>query len=97
MDSISLLTLFNIAGESAHVEAIKLAYYYEAGNSEMIQKTLDNSRRIDSENSLTKLLARVIAAGWPADSFATMRNELHPKVVEIIEANLSAIVGEEIA
>jgi hypothetical protein len=35
-----------------------------------------------SEYPLAKLLTRVYQAQWPADSFANMRKELHPKVVE---------------
>ena len=31
---------------------------------------------------LAKLLTRVYEAQWPADSFANMRKELHPKVME---------------
>ena len=36
----------------------------------------------DSEYPLAKLLQRVYAAGWEPKSFASMRAELHPKVVE---------------
>jgi hypothetical protein len=36
----------------------------------------------DSEYPLAKLLQRVYAAGWEPKSFAEMRKELHPKVVE---------------
>ena len=30
------------------------------------------------------LLVRVFAAGWPANAFGQMRNELHPKVIASI-------------
>jgi hypothetical protein len=36
----------------------------------------------DAEYALKKLLTRVYAAGWNPASFADMRAELHPKVVE---------------
>jgi hypothetical protein len=38
----------------------------------------------DKDYPLTQLLRRVYAAGWEPKSFAAMRAELHPKVVESI-------------
>ena len=51
---------------------------YERGDTENAAITLTNAQQY---YSLAILLNRVIKAGWPSTAFATMRNELHPKVV----------------
>jgi hypothetical protein len=61
------------------------ALEYEQDNKEDALIMLSNA----NENySLAMLFSRVFAAGWPAESFGRMRNELHPKVV-------AGIFGEE--
>jgi hypothetical protein len=77
-DRFRFLNLFTVCGESAHVEAIRGAYLYEAGQIEEAREALNKA----PNNSLALLLGRVISSGWPVDAFASMRNELHPKVVE---------------
>lgn len=52
--------------------------YYEIGNTEEALLTLSNAQE---DYTLAKLLHRVIAAGWEANSFIKMRNSLHPMVV----------------
>ena len=52
---------------------------YEQGITPEAIMLLTNS---DSEYPLANLLRRVYAAGWEPKSFASMRAELHPKVVE---------------
>lgn len=61
------------------------AYYYEAGDSELAFASLTQAQALNPEYSLANLLERVIKAGWPTESFAQMRNELHPKVLETFE------------
>jgi hypothetical protein len=60
-------------------------YLYEHGDSASAAITLSNAQQ---HYSLGMLLRRVMAAGWPSTSFASMRTELHPKVV-------AGIFGEE--
>jgi hypothetical protein len=61
------------------------ALEYEQDNKEDAFIMLSNA----NENySLATLLTRVFEAGWPAEAFGNMRNELHPKVV-------AGIFGEE--
>lgn len=67
------------------------AFYYEAGDSELAYVSLMQAQLLDPEYSLAKLLDRVFKAGWSKDAFASMRNELHPKVVETFK------VEEELA
>jgi len=67
------------------------AFYYEAGDNELAYVSLMQAQLLDPEYSLAKLLDRVFKAGWSKDAFASMRNELHPKVVETFK------VEEELA
>jgi hypothetical protein len=61
------------------------AFYYEAGDSELAFASIVQAQALDPNYSLAKLLERVFKAGWPAESLAQMRVELHPKVVENFE------------
>ena len=61
------------------------ALEYEQDNKEDALIMLSNASK---NYSLAMLLTRVFAAGWPANAFGQMRNELHPKVV-------AGIFGEE--
>jgi hypothetical protein len=54
------------------------ALEYEQDNKEDALITLSNANQ---NYSLAMLLARVFEAGWPAEAFGNMRDELHPKVV----------------
>lgn len=54
------------------------ALEYEQDNKEDALVILSNA---DVMYSLATLLTRVFTAGWPANSFGKMREELHPKVV----------------
>jgi tetratricopeptide (TPR) repeat protein len=91
-DRFRFLNLFNVAGESAHFEAIRGAYYYEAGLNDEAMNTLNKAHELDPKNSLTTLLKRVIGSGWPSAAFASMRNELHAKV----EAGIKEIEGDKV-
>jgi hypothetical protein len=55
--------------------------YYENGETE---KALDTVVKANDKYPLATLLKRVYGAGWPKESFAQMRSELHPKVVTTI-------------
>lgn len=55
--------------------------YYE--NDEPI-KALETLSKATDQYPLAQLLNRVYVAGWPKESFARMRNELHPKVTATI-------------
>jgi tetratricopeptide (TPR) repeat protein len=91
-DRFRFLNLFNVAGESAHLEAIRGAYLYEAGLNEEAVTALNKAHQLDPKNSLTTLLKRVISSGWSGSAFAQMRNELHAKV----EAGIKEIEGDTV-
>lgn len=67
-------------GYIAPVAAIFSTVAYESGESELAQRSLDTAFADQVDYPLAKLLRRVYCAGWPAESFAAMRAELHPKV-----------------
>ncbi len=53
---------------------------YESGESDLAHKALDNAFADQISYPLAVLLRRVFFAGWPAQSFAAMRSQLHPKI-----------------
>ena len=74
--------LMNIApiGYIAPVACIFAACAYETGESELAHQALDKAFLDLPAYPLGLLLRRVFQAGWPADSFSTMRAQLHPKI-----------------
>ena len=67
------------------VDTINSAYFFETGDIEMSVMLLATALDTKSDYSLALLLKRVIEAGWPTDSFRRMREELHDKVVGMLE------------
>ena len=67
-------------GYVAPIASLFSAVSYEKGDGAMAQRALDRAFADDPRYPLAKLLRRVFAAGWPPESFANMRADLHPKV-----------------
>lgn len=76
------LYLMRIApvGFVAPVACLFATLAYERGDTELAYRALDRATSDQPQYSLTILLRRVFASGWPAGAFAAMRMELHPKV-----------------
>jgi hypothetical protein len=74
--------LMNIAprGFIAPVACIFAACAYESGECDLAHKALDKAFSDLPAYPLGLLLRRVFQAAWPADSFAQMRAQLHPKI-----------------
>jgi hypothetical protein len=53
---------------------------YETGESDLAHMALDKAFSDLPAYPLGLLLRRVFQAAWPADSFAQMRAQLHPKI-----------------
>lgn len=66
------------------IACIVAAMSYESGDGALAQKALDRAFGDDERYPLAGLLRRVFNAGWPPESFAQMRRELHPKVIDAI-------------
>lgn len=71
-------------GFIAPIACIVAAMAYEGGDGALAQKALDRAIESDGDYPLAALLRRVFNAGWPPESFAQMRAELHPKVIASI-------------
>jgi hypothetical protein len=74
------------------VQTVLASYMYRLGESKLANGLLSSG--LEKDYSLAKLLSRVFIAGWPADSFATMANDLHAKVVQNIEDDSDKLVNE---
>lgn len=74
--------LEGIGGVSPALSSIWSAFTFEAGYPQEAMTYLDKALELQNGYSLALLLRRVISAGWPPASFASMRTELHHKVVE---------------
>ena len=99
IDSVTnILRVLSVLIKSAElpaypVETVLASYQYQQGDSASALVSLANG--LAREYSLARLLLRVINAGWPADSFATMANELHPKVVAELTRTSELVVNED--
>jgi len=68
------------AGYVAPIASLFAALAYESGDGALAHRALDRALADSNGYSLALLLRRVFTAGWPPESFAAMRRELHPKV-----------------
>ena len=67
-------------GYVAPIASLFAALAYESGDGALAHRALDRALADSNGYSLALLLRRVFTAGWPPESFAAMRRELHPKV-----------------
>ena len=67
-------------GFVAPIASLFAALAYESGDGALAHRALDRALADINGYSLALLLRRVFTAGWPPQSFAAMRRELHPKV-----------------
>jgi hypothetical protein len=71
-------------GFIAPVATLAAAVAYESGDGALARAALARAFDDAPTYSLATLLQRVFSAGWPPQSFAGMRSELHPKVTAAI-------------
>ncbi len=74
------LTRIAPSGFVAPLASLLAALSYERGEGALAQRSLDRALADNPSYSLASLLRRVFSAGWPPESFAAMRKDLHPKV-----------------
>jgi hypothetical protein len=67
-------------GYVAPIASLFAPLAYESGDGALAHRALDRALADVNGYSLALLLRRVFTAGWPPQSFAAMRRELHPKV-----------------
>lgn len=73
--------------------AVLSAYHYENGDTPSAFLALIECKKLTPDYSLANLLDRVYKAGWPAPAFASMRNELHPKVVATVQESANDLIS----
>lgn len=72
------------ADKSYAIKTILSAFYFESLESDKAKKLVAEVLDTNPTYSLAQLLSRVFNAGWSAESFVEMRNDLHPKVIRSI-------------
>ena len=75
------------------VDTVNAMFQYELGNVEKSKELLTSAKSVNPDYNLAQLLTRVISAQWPYASMATMRSELHPKVVSHLEDIAHEVIG----
>ena len=76
-------------------DTVNAMYQYEMENVQACQRLISQSYEANPDYSLTNLVKRVLIAGWPSDSFASMRQELAPKVLDNILEDINYVIGED--
>ena len=74
------LTRIAPPGFVAPLASLLGALSFERGEGALAQRSLDRALADNATYSLASLLRRVFSAGWPPESFAAMRKDLHPRV-----------------
>lgn len=76
--------LLRIAPEGyvAPVANLFAAVAYEKGDGALAHRALDRAVVDDPQYAMTDLLRQVFSSGWPTDSFAMLRAELHPRICD---------------
>lgn len=73
-------------------DTVNAMFQYELGNSIACLNLLSNASKANPDYNLTKLIQRVVVAGWPATQFVAMRNDLANTVKEIIEESSDEVI-----
>lgn len=68
--------------QKAPFATVLAAFAYESGDIETMKSAIHMMKTHAKDYALSGLIVRVIAAGWPAEQFATMRDGLAIKVAE---------------
>jgi len=67
--------------KSYAIKTILSAFYFENLETNKAKSLVHEVLNTKPDYSLATLLIRVFNAGWSAEGFATMRSDLHPKVI----------------
>lgn len=89
INALEIMASYFPEGNRKAIYSILSAYHYEADRPATSFSYLNEAIIEDGTYSLAQLLGRVYQAGLPIDSFVTMRNELHAKVVEALDEDVS--------
>jgi len=67
--------------EAVPFATILAAYAYEMEDHQTVKDSLSFAFNVNPTYTLTTLLMKVMASGWPKEAFKKMREELHLKVM----------------
>ena len=81
---ISLLGNVIVKDKAVPLATVFCGYLYQTDDTELAKTMLLDVLTLNPEYALAKLLSRVFAAEWPAESFKEMAEQLHSKVVDSI-------------
>ena len=82
IEAVSVMGEFLPEGNRASVYSVLGAYTFQSGDTDKAHEFLSLAFADDSGYSLALLLQRVFHSGmWTPESFQTMAQELHPKVL----------------
>jgi sulfur transfer complex TusBCD TusB component (DsrH family) len=89
--------LARMAGDESRYafDTVNAMYNYELENTKACERLITQSYKANPDYSLTKLVSRVLEAGWPSNAFANMRNELAPKVMDNILEDIDFVIEED--
>jgi hypothetical protein len=90
---ISLLGNVIVKDKAIPLATVFCGYLYQTEEIDKAKTMLIDVLTLNPEYALAKLLNRVFTAGWPAESFKAMAEQLHSKVVD----SIYAIEAEEVA
>jgi len=90
---ISLLGNVIVKDKAIPLATVFCGYLYQTEEIELAKTMLLDVLTFNPEYPLAKLLSRVFAAEWPAESFKDMAEQLHSKVVD----SIYSIEVEEVA
>lgn len=85
VNAMEIMATYFPEGNRKAPYSILSAYHYEADRPATAFGYLNEVINEDATYSLANLMGRVFSSGWPTGAFATMRNELHPKVVKALD------------
>lgn len=74
------------------VETVLSAYFYETEDVDMSAMLLSSALDTKSGYPLATLIKRVMEAQWPSSAFGQMRQELHSKVVYMINEKQDELI-----
>jgi len=94
VDFVNYLSRLTNAENCYAYDTISAMYHIEKGNNELASTLLDGAEIANPNYNLIKLAKRVISAGWNGEALATMRSELHSKVVAGIKEEPNYVIEE---
>lgn len=81
-EAVSVMGEFLPEGNRASIYSVLAAYTFQSGDTDKAQEFLNLCFADSPDYSLANLLRRVFNSGmWSPESFTTMAQELHPKVI----------------